>query len=66
MFAPKALATILLVAALGAPASAQGGSAGPGDAPDYQFNNPLLNGRGVTSLSDLRGKPVLIEFWGTR
>ena len=63
---PKALAPILLVAALGAPAPAQGGSAGTGDAPDYQFNAPLLNGRGVTSLSDLRGKPVLIEFWGTR
>ena len=32
----------------------------------YRFRAPLDNGRGVTSIEDLRGKPVLIDFWGTR
>jgi hypothetical protein len=33
---------------------------------DYAFRAPLDNGRGVSSMEDLRGKPVLIDFWGTR
>ena len=32
----------------------------------YKFRQPLDNGRGVSSLEELRGKPVLIDFWGTR
>lgn len=31
----------------------------------YTFRSPLLNGKGVKSLEDLRGRPVLFEFWGT-
>jgi hypothetical protein len=25
-----------------------------------------VNGMGLKSLDDLRGKPVLVDFWGTR
>lgn len=32
----------------------------------YEFRSPVVNGMGVRSLDDLRGKPVLVEFWGTR
>lgn len=32
----------------------------------YQFRAAPVNARGVNSLDDLRGKPVLIDFWGTR
>lgn len=37
-----------------------------GDEVSYSFSQPILNGMGVTSLDDLRGKPVLVELWGTR
>ncbi len=33
---------------------------------DYRFSRPPVNAAGITSLADLRGKPVLIDFWGTR
>jgi len=42
------------------------GAAADGDTPTYTFRDSLLNGRGVQSLEDLRGRPVLVEFWGTR
>lgn len=31
---------------------------------EHVFRSPLLNGRGIERLSDLRGTPVVIEFWG--
>jgi hypothetical protein len=37
-----------------------------GEEVSYEFRSPLVNGRGVTRLDDLRGKPLLVEFWGTR
>jgi hypothetical protein len=37
-----------------------------GDQLEFRFNQAPLGGRGVTSLTELRGKPVLIDFWGTR
>ncbi len=33
---------------------------------DYKFNSAPMNSAGLTSLADLRGRPVLIDFWGTR
>jgi hypothetical protein len=45
---------------------AHSGEAAVSEVASYTFSEPLLNGMGVTSLDDLRGKPVLIEFWGTR
>ena len=56
------LAGMGLVAGL---AAAQG-QAADGETPSYTFRESLLNGRGVQSLEDLRGRPVLVEFWGTR
>ena len=32
----------------------------------YAFRSPVVNGMGVSSLADLHGKPVVVEFWGTR
>lgn len=32
----------------------------------YTFRNTPVNGVGLKSLASLRGKPVLVEFWGTR
>lgn len=31
---------------------------------DYKFRDLPLNSMGVKSLADLRGKPILIDFWG--
>ena len=56
--------TSLLVAGVllaSAPLSAQ---VKEGDTPEYSFRTPIQNGMGVKSLADLRGKPVLVEFWG--
>ena len=39
---------------------------GTGKAAEYRFRKPLVEGNGVGSLEDLRGTPVLIDFWGTR
>ncbi|MBL8861316.1 MAG: hypothetical protein JNK02_04815 [Planctomycetes bacterium] len=41
-------------------------AAGVGDTPSYTFRQPPVNAMGVKSLEDLRGKPVLVDFWGTR
>jgi hypothetical protein len=30
----------------------------------YKFSDPPLNSMGITGLGDLRGKPVVIDFWG--
>jgi hypothetical protein len=56
--------SIVAALALASVASAQ--NAQIGDQPSYSFRAPLLQGQGVKSLQDLQGKPVLIEFWGTR
>ena len=31
---------------------------------DYTFRELPLNSMGVKSFADLRGKPVVIDFWG--
>ena len=33
---------------------------------DFVFRRPVYNGLGVESLRELRGKPVLIEYWSHR
>lgn len=38
----------------------------PGSKPSYSFRNAPMNSMGVKSLKDLQGKPVLVEFWGTK
>jgi|GEM_PF-668131 len=37
-----------------------------GDEVTYDFRETPLNGLGVNSMADLAGKPVIVEFWGTR
>jgi hypothetical protein len=37
-----------------------------GDAAGYVFASAPVNALGVRGMADLRGKPVLIDFWGTR
>ncbi len=37
-----------------------------GESRPYSFRTPPVNSLGVTSMADLLGKPVLIDFWGTR
>lgn len=56
---------LLAIATLGsAPRPSE--TASVGDVPAHEFRTAPLNGLGATSLADLRGKPVLVEFWGTR
>jgi hypothetical protein len=31
---------------------------------DYSFHEAPLNSLGVRSMAELRGKPVVIDFWG--
>jgi hypothetical protein len=33
-------------------------------AANYKFRTPPVNALGVRGISDLRGKPILIDFWG--
>lgn len=63
-----------LGSALLAAAAAVGGAEGAaaqnavkvGDRPAYVFQSALVNGEGVKSLADLQGRPVVVEFSGTR
>ena len=57
------IARVLSLILLASPLIAQNNSVG--DSPEYTFSEMPFNGRGTTSLADLRGKPVLIDFWGT-
>lgn len=57
----KWTALLFAGALLAAPASAQ---LAEGSQPEYSFRSEVQNGMGVKSLADLRGKPVLVEFWG--
>jgi len=44
-------------------------SAAPVAAPlvsEYTFREVPINGLGLKSMADLRGKPVIIDFWGKR
>ena len=56
---------LALLAALLAPL-APSDTTSVGDVPTHEFQTPPRNGLGATSLADLRGRPVLVEFWGTR
>ena len=68
----KILASLFTTAALGAmtllptATAAQSGAVKPGDTPEYTWRSPMVNAMGRSSLADLKGKLVLVEFWGTR
>jgi thiol-disulfide isomerase/thioredoxin len=36
-----------------------------GDTVTHTWQAPLVNGLGIKSIEDLRGRPVLFDFWGT-
>lgn len=48
------------------PAPAALGELRVGERASYTFRTPPLNSAGIKSLDELRGRPVLIDFWGTR
>jgi hypothetical protein len=50
----------------GSDAGARAGVVELDDQVSYTFQAPLVNGRGIKSLKDLEGRPVLVEFWGHR
>jgi len=52
------------LAALAGFAQAQS-TVSPGDSPSYSWHNVPFQASGPVSLADFRGKPVLIDFWGT-
>lgn len=37
-----------------------------GDDASYTFRDAPINSMGIKSLDEMRGKPVLVEFWGTK
>ena len=37
-----------------------------GEVIDFTFRQPITGSMGEMSMADFRGKPVLIDFWGTR
>lgn len=53
------------LAALAGVAQAQS-TVAPGDSPDYAWRSTPFQANGPVSLEDFRGKPVLVDFWGTR
>jgi hypothetical protein len=58
-----ALRHVSLVLALACAASAAA-PALVGSETAYKFHEPPLNSMGVAGLADLRGKPIVIDFWG--
>lgn len=57
-----ALAWILTGAAWTASSALVASSSGA----EYSFREPPLNSLGLKSLAELRGKPIVIDFWGKR
>jgi hypothetical protein len=57
------ISTVLALALCATPSLPAGVKVG--DLVNYKFREAPLNAGGVQSMQDLRGTPVLIEFWGT-
>ena len=59
--------TIATTFAANAVGASVGGDVAPadGDIVSYKFHTSPLNSGGLTDLADLRGRPLLIEYWGT-
>ena len=73
LFPMKRLLPSLLAIAAAAPAviaattpAASQAAVEIGDEVDYTFHSAPVNALGIKGLDELRGKPVLVEFWGTR
>ena len=59
------LAASAAVVAFSSNAAAQG-TVSVGDTPSYSFNEETFNTMGAAAAADFAGKPVLVEFWGTK
>ena len=59
-------ASLGLIGIISMASTPQDGVIDVGDTASFSFRGPLVNGMGLKSLEDLRGKPVLVDFWGTR
>ena len=55
-----------LAGVLAAPGRAAQSTSSPGDVPEYSWRTELFQGSAASSLADFRGKPVLVDFWGTK
>ncbi len=62
----KRFLTMMVAGGMLAAAPALQAQSQVGDQPEYKFREAPFNGMGVTSLADFRGKPLLVDFWGTR
>ena len=34
------------------------------DGANFKFSKPPVNSMGIAGMDDLRGKPIVIDFWG--
>jgi hypothetical protein len=59
----KSVAAFSFAASIAALASFRSAPADDGVA--FKFSKPPVNSMGITGMEDLRGKPIVIDFWGT-
>jgi hypothetical protein len=62
---PIQISTVVASLLLAAPAVAQG-VVEVGDTPNFKLGSQSYNTMGNSSAADFRGKPTLVEFWGTK
>ncbi|MCP4093356.1 MAG: hypothetical protein GY747_07895 [Planctomycetes bacterium] len=62
---PIQMSSVVASLLLAAPAVAQG-TVEVGDTPTFQLGSQSYNTMGKTSAANFRGKPTLVEFWGTK
>jgi hypothetical protein len=60
--ATKLAASVLILSVVGVTASSS--PPAPVLGAEYSFREPPLNSLGIKSLAELRGKPIVIDFWG--
>ena len=65
-FLTTGLAAVALAFPLIAANFAQESKISEGSTPAYTFREAPTNAMGVMSLEAMRGKPLLVEFWGTK
>jgi hypothetical protein len=57
-------ATLTTAAAGIAWLSSSSAPAGEGSPVEYTFRDAPINSLGIKSMAELRGKPIVIDFWG--
>jgi hypothetical protein len=56
--------TTLLIPALALAGAAFAANRPSGEKAEHEFRDAPVNSKGIKSMADLRGKPVVIDFWG--